>query len=47
MSATSDPDPSAPFLVRHVPEPQLEFGYGQQLEYPRDGLYLYGPPASA
>jgi len=35
-----------PIPVRHIPEPQLEFGYGQQLEYPRDGLYLYGPPVS-
>ena len=33
--------------VRHIPEPQLEFGFGQKLEYPRDGLYLYGPPSSA
>ena len=33
--------------IRHIPEPQLEFGFGQKLEYPRDGLYLYGPPSSA
>ncbi|WP_439401741.1 argonaute/piwi family protein [Bradyrhizobium sp. DASA03068] len=26
-----------------LPEPQLEFKYGQTLVYPRDGLYLYGP----
>ena len=46
MSAGSDREPSAPFPVRHIPEPRLEFDHGQQLEYPRDGLYLYGPPAS-
>ncbi len=27
----------------HLPEPQLEFHHGQQLVYPRDGLFLYGP----
>lgn len=27
----------------HVAEPKLEFRYGQELEYSRDGLYLYGP----
>jgi hypothetical protein len=27
----------------HVPEPQLEFRFGQTVEYPRDGLYLFGP----
>jgi hypothetical protein len=27
----------------HLPEPELEFKYGQTLVYPRDGLYLYGP----
>jgi hypothetical protein len=26
-----------------VNEPTLTFRYGQELEYPRDGLYLYGP----
>src|ERR1700704_5201161 len=26
----------------HLPEPQLEFKYGQTLVYPRDGLFLYG-----
>lgn len=31
-----------PQLV-HVEEPKLEFRYGQELEYSRDGLYLYGP----
>lgn len=29
-------------LVR-IPEPTLEFRYGQQLVYPRDGLFLFGP----
>src|SRR5687768_9560463 len=27
----------------HVAEPNLEFRYGQAAEYPRDGLYLFGP----
>lgn len=27
----------------HVEEPLLEFGFGQKLVYPRDGLFLYGP----
>ena len=27
-------------------EPLLEFGYGQKLVYPRDGLFLFGPPNS-
>jgi hypothetical protein len=27
----------------HIPEPQLEFRFGQTVEYPRDGLYLFGP----
>ena len=29
--------------VTYIPEPTLTFRYGQQLEYSRDGLYLYGP----
>jgi hypothetical protein len=29
-------------MVR-IPEPRLEFGYGQELEDPRDGLNLFGP----
>ena len=28
-------------------EPSLEFGYGQKLVYPRDGLFLFGPCASS
>lgn len=27
----------------HIPEPRLEFRFGQKTEYPRDGLYLFGP----
>ncbi len=27
----------------HVPEPHLEFRFGQTVDYPRDGLYLFGP----
>jgi hypothetical protein len=26
-----------------IKEPLLEFGNGQQLEHPQDGLFLYGP----
>ena len=26
-----------------IDEPQLEFGFGQKLTYPRDGLFLFGP----
>jgi len=29
--------------ILHIVEPKLAFRYGQQLEYSRDGLYLYGP----
>lgn len=29
--------------IKHITEPFLEFGFGQKLVYPRDGLYLYGP----
>ena len=29
--------------IKHIAEPRLEFGFGQKLEYPRDGLYLFGP----
>lgn len=36
---------SVPSLeIKHIAEPQLQFGFGQKLENPRDGLYLYGPP---
>lgn len=27
----------------HIEEPLLEFAFGQRMEYPRDGLYLFGP----
>jgi hypothetical protein len=30
----------------HVEEPALAFGFGQKAEHPKDGLFLYGPPAS-
>jgi hypothetical protein len=31
-------------LAAHfIPEPLLEFGSGQRLEHPQDGLFLYGP----
>lgn len=29
--------------IIHLAEPPLEFGFEQQLEYTRDGLFLYGP----
>ena len=32
-----------PLSLVHIPEPLLEFGFGQKLVYPRDGLFLYGP----
>lgn len=33
--------------VVYIDEPKLEFRFGQQLEYARDGLYLYGPVDAA
>jgi len=33
--------------IQYIPEPTLEFRFGQELEYPRDGLYLYGPVDAA
>lgn len=33
--------------IKYIQEPLLEFGYGQKLEYSRDGLYLYGPKQGA
>lgn len=31
-------------IVSHfIPEPLLEFGAGQKMEHPQDGLFLYGP----
>ncbi|MEM7192783.1 MAG: hypothetical protein AAF405_07965, partial [Pseudomonadota bacterium] len=32
--------------VLHLAEPELTFGYGQRLDHPRDGLFLYGPYAA-
>lgn len=29
--------------VKYLSEPLLEFGYGQKVEHPKDGLFLYGP----
>jgi hypothetical protein len=29
--------------MMHVAEPMLEFGHKQQMAYPRDGLFLFGP----
>jgi hypothetical protein len=29
--------------IKFIDEPRLGFRYGQELEYSRDGLYLYGP----
>ena len=30
----------------HIPEPALAFGFSQTAEHPKDGLFLFGPPAS-
>jgi hypothetical protein len=39
------PKPKAKTLeMRFLPEPLLEFKFGQKLVYPRDGLFLFGPP---
>lgn len=32
--------------LTHVAEPALAFGFGQTAEHPKDGLFLFGPPAS-
>ena len=29
--------------IRYIPEPRLAFGHGQLCDYPKDGLYLFGP----
>lgn len=29
--------------IIHIPEPKLAFGYGQEMEHPKDGLFLFGP----
>lgn len=31
--------------IIQLPEPLLGFGYGQQMEHPKDGLFLFGPLA--
>lgn len=33
-----------PLQMIFLQEPLLEFGYGQKMVYPRDGLFLFGPP---
>ncbi|WP_392354046.1 hypothetical protein V8F63_15820 [Brevundimonas sp. LF-1] len=30
----------------HIDEPLLSFGFNQKTEHPKDGLFLFGPPAS-
>ena len=30
-------------IVGHLPEPLLEFGYGQSLDDPKQGLFMFGP----
>jgi hypothetical protein len=30
-------------LTHRIAEPLLEFGHGQQMEAPKDGLFLFGP----
>src|SRR5437870_761648 len=37
------PVTSPAFAVIYLREPALEFAFGQKLEYPRDGLFLFGP----
>lgn len=34
------------WIMTHVEEPLLSFGFNQKTEHPKDGLFLYGPPAS-
>ena len=29
--------------LQHIEEPRLAFRYGQELEHPKDGLFLFGP----
>lgn len=33
--------------THYIPEPLVEFGSGQKLEHPQDGLFLYGPVSLA
>lgn len=30
-------------LLQHIKEPRLGFRYGQEMEHPKDGLFLFGP----
>ncbi len=39
------PETSLPVL--HITETPLEFAYGQRCDYPKDGLFLYGPHLKA
>jgi hypothetical protein len=32
--------------LTHIAEPALAFGFGQTADHPKDGLFLFGPPAS-
>lgn len=32
-------------VLSYIPEPDLTFGYGQSMPYPKDGLMLFGPLA--
>jgi hypothetical protein len=32
--------------LTHISEPALAFGFGQTAEHPKDGRFLFGPPAS-
>jgi hypothetical protein len=34
------------WLLTHIAEPTLAFGFGQTAEHPKDGLFLFGPPTS-
>lgn len=34
------------WVMIHIEEPLLSFGFDQKTEHPKDGLFLYGPPAS-
>ena len=39
----SDNDGENRMRLIRIEEPELEFGTGQRAEYPRDGLFLFGP----
>ena len=39
--------PEKSLLVDHLPEPLLEFAFGQGSPHPKDGLFLYGPHGKA